>query len=136
MTPRPHRQPLRTQRHCFQCNRVFTATRSDARYCSAKCRQRAARAPVRLVDCYDPEQRQEGEPDSVYRFNAAAWQLSEAERLAKEFALLQPGTEPYEISNKTLRGVRAIARAWAKLWKELRARRLGPAADVFGTHGS
>jgi hypothetical protein len=41
----------------------------------------------------------------VTRANAIAWQLSEAERLAAEFALLRQGTERHEISNKTLRGV-------------------------------
>jgi hypothetical protein len=61
----------------------------------------------------------------VTRANAIAWQLSEAERLAAEFALLRQGTERHEISNKTLRGVRKVARAWATLWKELRSRQRG-----------
>ena len=60
------------------------------------------------------------------RAKAVAWQLSEGELFAEEFALLQPGTEPHEISNKTLRGVRKVARAWAKLWKDLRARQRRP----------
>ena len=80
---------------------------------------------MKLVDCYDLEQQEEGEPDSVFRANAAHYQLGEGERLAAEFALLRRGTEPHEISNKTLRRVRKVARAWANLWKELRARQRG-----------
>ena len=77
---------------------------------------------MRFVDCYDPELQQDDEPDSVFRANAAAFQLYEGERLTREFALLRRGAEAHEISNKTLRGVRKVARAWAALWKELRSR--------------
>jgi hypothetical protein len=33
-----------TRRRCVSCEKSFTAKRRDARYCSAKCRQRATRA--------------------------------------------------------------------------------------------
>ena len=128
MASSPRRHPVPARRECAICGAAFTAVRSDARFCSSRCRKRWAREPVNLapVDCWDQEHDQdEGEPDSVFRRNAMNYQLDEAERLAKEFALLRPGTEPHEISKKTLRGVRKVARAWAALLKELRARQRG-----------
>jgi hypothetical protein len=116
------------------CGASFRAIRSDARYCSARCRQRAARIPSFQKGSpacdfnFEHDKDFDGEPESVTRARAAVWQLDEGERLAEEFALLRRGTEPHEISAKTLRGVRKVARAWAKLCKELRARRR---ADVM-----
>ena len=66
------------------------------------------------------------EPDSVTRATASDWQLKQAMRLAEELALLRPGTAPHEISRQTLRRVRRVQRAWAALWKELRARSRTP----------
>lgn len=44
MSPKPSRAV--TRQRCVLCGDRFTARRRDARYCSGKCRQRAARARV------------------------------------------------------------------------------------------
>jgi hypothetical protein len=65
----------------------------------------------------------EGEPDSAFRARATDWQLMEAQRLAKEFALLKPGTQPKEISarrRRVLPRVRAVIRVWRELLEKLR----------------
>ena len=83
------------------------------------------KAPMDSAACdfdFEHDKDFDGEPASVTRARAVSWQLGEGARLAEEFALLRRGTEPHEISSKTLRGVRKVARAWAKLWNELRAR--------------
>jgi len=36
--------------YCAECNEQFEATRSDATFCSGKCRTHAARAPQRLAN--------------------------------------------------------------------------------------
>ena len=41
---RPSRAKEPDQRQCAECGETFTAKRTDARYCSATCRQRAKRA--------------------------------------------------------------------------------------------
>lgn len=38
---------------CAECMNEFYATRSDAVYCSAKCRTHATRAPQRLANCLE-----------------------------------------------------------------------------------
>jgi hypothetical protein len=133
-TTRPvsYRNKMQAQaRACHQCGATFHSIRSDARYCSARCRKRAARMPLFKKGSpacdfdYEHDKDFDGEPASVTRARAVGWQLEEGERLTRDFALLRPGTEPHEISNKTLRGVRKVARAWATLWKELRSRQRG-----------
>jgi hypothetical protein len=63
----------------------------------------------------------EGESDAEGRARAVEWQLHEAERLAKDFALLRPGTQRSEIKAKTIRKVGAVIMAWRKLEKEMDA---------------
>ena len=41
---RERRRQARTDRRCASCDETFTPARSDGRYCSPKCRQRAYRA--------------------------------------------------------------------------------------------
>ena len=50
MTPKPSIERVlvhRTHARCAQCSTTFPATRSDARYCSTRCRVRASRAHAR-----------------------------------------------------------------------------------------
>ena len=125
MASRPRKRPVSYPRACHMCGAGFQSIRSDARYCSARCRKRAARTPLIQTGSpacdmdWEHDKGFDGEPDSVTRARAVDWQLKEGERLAEECALLRRGTEPHEISNKILRGVRRVARSWAKLWKDL-----------------
>lgn len=41
--PRPRKNPTRSELECDGCGQTFSAIRSDARYCSSACRQRAYR---------------------------------------------------------------------------------------------
>ena len=47
--PPPRKQPSRAVT-CATCRKRFAPARSDARYCSAACRQKAARARGQLID--------------------------------------------------------------------------------------
>ena len=128
MASRPHRRPVSHLRACHMCGAGFHAIRSDARFCGKRCCKRAERAEDIDPDDVDCEWDKETpfEPDSVTRATASDWQLKQAMRLAEELALLRPGTAPHEISRQTLRRVRRVQRAWAALWKELRARSRTP----------
>jgi hypothetical protein len=67
---------------------------------------------------------EEGESGAFQRARAAKWQLLEAERLAVEFALLRDGTTSAEIKPTVhIKAARKIARHWAKLADQLKARR-------------
>jgi len=66
--------------------------------------------------------KEDGQTDADARRNAVAWQLHEGERLAREFALLRPGTQRSEIKKATLRKIEAIIAAWRRLHKQLSQR--------------
>jgi hypothetical protein len=67
---------------------------------------------------------EEGESGAFQRARAAKWQLLEAERLAVEFALLRDGATGAEIKLTVhVKAARKIARHWAKLADQLKARR-------------
>lgn len=127
---RPHRWP----RRCRFCKRPFIPTRADAHTCSNRCRQALHRGRRRRLKLFPKDSPAcnidwehdtfEGEPELKQRAGAADWQLDEAERLAKEFALLRPGTEPHEITarrRRVLPRVRAVIRAWRQLLEKLRS---------------
>jgi hypothetical protein len=125
-------------RKCRACKRPFIPKRADARTCSNKCRQALHRRnhsfrrwrvlpPEGQGECdYDPELEpafHDDTPDQ-FRRSAADAQLREATRLAEEFALLQRGTEPHEITarcRRVLPRVRAVIRAWRQLLAKLRS---------------
>jgi hypothetical protein len=66
-------------------------------------------------------------PDLPYSAcrRAAAWQLDEAIRLADEFALCRDGASGAEISRRMLTRIRAVAKRWRALVKELQQRKAG-----------
>jgi len=114
----------RRSRRCAACKQPFIPKRADARTCSNKCRQALLRrrrrfgalfpkgSPACDID-WEHDKDFDAEPDDLQRSRAADWQLHEALRLAREFALLRPGTEPTEISKRWRRvipRVRATAR--------------------------
>jgi hypothetical protein len=61
----------------------------------------------------------DSETDAVMRARAVEWQLHEAERLALEFALCRPGTQPHEIRPKFIKNIFKISRVWKKLGQQL-----------------
>jgi hypothetical protein len=117
------------------CKQPFIPKRADARTCSNKCRQALLRrrrrfdalfpkgSPACDID-WEHDKDFDAEPDDLQRRRAADWQLFEALRLAREFALLRPGTEPVEISKRRRRimpRVREVIREWKQLLAKLRA---------------
>lgn len=105
------------RRKCRACLKWFTPKRDDARFCSARCKQRAYRRRLKLgpltpVACVAEEA--EGQPHLL----AAQWQLSEALRLADEFALFREGAP--KASRRVLTRVRAVAKRWRRLAVELK----------------
>jgi predicted nucleic acid-binding Zn ribbon protein len=128
----------RRARRCPACKKSFIPKRADARTCSNKCRQALHRRnhsfrrwrvlpPEGQGECdFNPEIEPAFADDKPHQFrhSAAVHQIDEAIRLAKEFALLRPGTEPHEISarrRRILPRVRAVIRAWRELLDKLRA---------------
>jgi len=117
---------------CIVCGKKFTPTRSDAVTCSSACRQRAYRLrknPHRWKasanDCaYDKEHEKAfpSDTDQEQRRNARAWQFAEAMRLAKENALLRPGTGRQEIKRTHINEALKVANAWKRLAAELHRR--------------
>jgi hypothetical protein len=77
---------------------------------------------------YDPETSrafdQETEKDA--RRGAASWQAAEAIRLAKEYALLRPGTRREEIKKERIKEAMAVIAAWMSLVRQLKDRRRLP----------
>jgi hypothetical protein len=73
---------------------------------------------------FEQDKDYEDEPDTITRQRAADWQLDEGLRLAKEFALRRPGTDPQEITKTAIKRVRQIARAWSLLADHLEKKRL------------
>jgi hypothetical protein len=77
---------------------------------------------------YDPERGKafEHESDRDARRGAAIWQAAEARRLAKEYALLRPGSRRDEINKDRIKEAKAVAAAWSALVRELQSRRRIP----------
>jgi hypothetical protein len=120
-------------RKCRVCKRLFIPKRADARTCSNRCRQTLHRRhrrfdalfPKSSPACDIDWEAEAVKPDAgaFQRRVAADWQLREAERLAKDFALLEPGTAAAEITarrHRVLPRVRAVIRAWRQLLAKLR----------------
>lgn len=74
---------------------------------------------------YDPEldQAYDNEKPSETRRNAATHQVVEALRLAREYALLRPGTRREEIKGDRLKEIKSVEMAWARLHAEMTRRR-------------
>jgi hypothetical protein len=74
---------------------------------------------------YNPELEPAFADDRPHEFrrSAATYQAAEAIRLAKEYALLRPGTRRDEIKGERLKEVRAVAAAWNRLAEDLKKRR-------------
>jgi hypothetical protein len=70
---------------------------------------------------YDPETDLAFDDDNPaeLRRNAATSQAIEARRLAKDYALLRPGTQREEINTRRLREVKMAAAAWNRLRRKL-----------------
>lgn len=80
----------------------------------------SAPAEPQLSACaidWENHREKDDEPDSVMRARAVDWQLHEALRLAKEFALLRPGTVKTEWKSKYLVRINKVFNAWADLRK-------------------
>jgi hypothetical protein len=116
------------RRKCQACHDWFTA-RAGARFCSAGCRQRAYRrrlkpGPFTPVDCVDEEHhRYEDESAPQAHLRAAQWQVSEALRLADEFALFREGAP--KASRRVLASIRSVSKRWHRLVDELQKRNPG-----------
>jgi hypothetical protein len=114
------------RRKCRACHEWFASARADARFCSAACKQRAYRrrlkpGPFTPIPCVDEEHhRYEGEAERQSHQRAAQWQVSEALRLADEFALFRNGAP--KVSRRMLTQVRMVARRWRRLAAELQKR--------------
>src|SRR5262245_39505358 len=121
------------RRKCAACRDWFTPTRSNVRYCSRACKQRAYRrrradplSPRNLraeAGCdfdWEHDREYEGESTQVLNRRAANWQINEALRLADEFALCRDGMQPSDISRRTLTRVRAVAKHWRALANRLK----------------
>jgi hypothetical protein len=48
---RRHRKEMARRKHCARCGLAFAATRSDAVFCSASCKQSAYRRRVTTTSC-------------------------------------------------------------------------------------
>jgi hypothetical protein len=118
-----------SRRKCQACHDWFTPKRDDARFCSPACKQRAYRrrlkpGPLTPVPCIDEEHhRYEGEPERQSCLRAAQWQVSEALRLADEFALFREGAP--KPSRRMLTRVRMVSKRWRRLADELAQKRGG-----------
>jgi hypothetical protein len=121
------------RRKCAACRDWFTPARTNVRYCSPACKQRAyrrrrvdPRAPRNLraeAGCnFDWEHDKEYEHETNRKLNrrAANWQVDEALRLADDFALCRDGTLPSDISRRMLARVRAVAKCWRALASKLK----------------
>jgi hypothetical protein len=71
---------------------------------------------------WENHQEDDSESDAVIRARAVQWQLFEAVRLAEEFALRRPGTQPSEIKPVLDRKICKVITAWEKLRKEMRSK--------------
>ena len=120
------------RRKCQACRRWFMPSRSDARFCSAACRQRAYRRRVppsgRIAEMgcdfdYEHDKDYDSEPERQSHLRAAQWQLWEALRLANEFALFRNGAP--KVSRRMLTRVRAVVKRWRRLAAELAQKRGG-----------
>jgi len=110
------------RRKCQACPRWFTPKRKGAQFCSAACKQRAYRrrrkpGPLTPIDCVDEEH--EGQS----HLRAAQWQVSEALRLADEFALFRDGAP--KASRRMLASIRSVSKRWRRLAAELAQKRGG-----------
>jgi hypothetical protein len=125
------------RRKCAACREWFSPTRSDARYCSPGCKQRAYRrrrkpGPLTPIDCIDQEHdKHEGESEREARRQAANWQIDEALRLADEFALCRDGASPTEISRSCSPASALLpsdGASWRRSWQRngRRAEKLPP----------
>jgi hypothetical protein len=96
---------------------VKLATVIKARKGKKRGRKKKPRPPKQLSACDTDWEtyQEEGEPDQVMRARAVDWQLKEALRLVRDFALLRPGTKASEIRNKHIQDAVSISRAWKKL---------------------
>jgi len=118
------------RRKCAACRDWFTPSRTNVRYCSPACKQRAYRArsnPHRwrasVSDCdwnHETDKAFASVTAIQQRRHAATWQLDEALRLADEFALCRSGASPTEISRRMLTRVRAVAKRWRAVASELK----------------
>lgn len=69
---------------CFQCGNTFEATRSDASFCSAKCRMAHSREPQKLANALEDLKRMNIRVFQIaekYKGNSAV--VAELERLKK-----------------------------------------------------
>jgi hypothetical protein len=113
-----------SRRKCQACHEWFTPKRKDARFCSAACKQRSYRrrlkpGPFTPVACVDQEHhRYEDESVLQAHLRAAQWQVSEALRLADEFALFRDGAP--KASRRVLASIRSVSKRWHRLAAELK----------------